>query len=151
MRFYDTATHTETHTESTTTIVSTDPSVSAFFDTLPDGYILTIVNSLPAIERVPRITDEELAAKQVEIDLAQYKIERNRILESVVVTTSNGNTFDGYESARLNMSNALQVAGYLNQTESYWKLADNTVVLIQLDELKEALALAIQKVGEIIL
>ena len=67
-----------------------------------------------------------------------------------MVTTSNGNVFDGNESARINMTSAIMSAELINKTEESWKLADNSIKLVSLDELKEALALSIQEVGNIV-
>lgn len=75
---------------------------------------------------------------------------KNQQLAELTVTTSNGNVFDGNETARVNMLSAINASAFLNQTTANWKLADNTVVNITLDELKEALALSIQQVGIIV-
>ena len=78
------------------------------------------------------------------------KAEKNLRLSQIVVTTSNGNTFDGNETARINMTSAIMSAELINKTEEYWKLVDNSTKLVTLDELKEALALSIQEVGNIV-
>lgn len=77
--------------------------------------------------------------------------DKNELLNSITVTTQSGKTFDGNETARNNMMSAIMAADVVGQTESDWKLADNTVSNITLGELKEALALSIQRVGEIVL
>lgn len=76
--------------------------------------------------------------------------EKNYRLQTIVVTTQNGNTFDGNETARNNMLSAINSAEFIGRTEETWKLADNSSVLVQLPELKEALALSIQEVGRIV-
>ena len=45
---------------------------------------------------------------------------------------------------------AIQAAELLNKTEETWVLNDNTKEIVTVDELKLALALSIQKVGEIV-
>lgn len=75
---------------------------------------------------------------------------KNFMLSSMTVTTTAGNVFDGNETARNNMLSAIQSASFLGQTEATWKLADNSSKIVTLDELKEALALSITKVGEIV-
>lgn len=90
-------------------------------------------------------TAEELA-KQAEAEAKQAKLEA---LNSITVEV-NGNTFDGNESARNNMLSAIQSSDFLGVTETEWKMADNSIVLITLDELKQALALSIQAVGAIV-
>ena len=78
------------------------------------------------------------------------RAEKEYKLTNLVVTTSNGNKFDGNLDARVNMLSSIQSAELIGKTEEYWKLADNSVVLISVTELKEALTLAIQKVGKIV-
>jgi hypothetical protein len=93
------------------------------------------------------VEDEILKNEYLTIQKKAEKVEQ---LSTLVVTTSQGNIFDGNETARLNMVSAIQSAELLGQISSNWKLADNTVKKISLNELKEALALSIQKVGEIV-
>lgn len=76
--------------------------------------------------------------------------EKEYRLNTLVVTTSNGNTFDGNLEARTNMTSAILSAEVIGKTEDEWKLADNSKKVIKLSELKEALALAIQEVGNIV-
>lgn len=97
-------------------------------------------------EKVDWRTPEEIE----EQEQAQFRTEKEDRLSKIVVTTQNGNTFDGNETARNNMLSAITSAEFVGKTEEYWKLADNSTVLIQLPELKEALALAIQEVGNIV-
>ena len=85
-----------------------------------------------------------------ELEILDKKAEKELRLSQIVVTTSNGNVFDGNETARNNMTSAIMSADLLNKTEEYWKLADNSTKLVSLDELKEALALSIQEVGNIV-
>ena len=93
------------------------------------------------------VEDEILKNEFIILD---KKAEKNLRLSQIVVTTSNGNVFDGNESARINMTSAIMSAELINKTEEYWKLADNSTKLTTLDELKEALALSIQEVGNIV-
>lgn len=73
------------------------------------------------------------------------------LLDNLKVTTTAGNTFDGHESARNNMMSALMAAEILNETSTSWKLADNTIAVVTVPEVKEALALAIAAAGLIVL
>lgn len=91
-------------------------------------------------------TAEEIAQQEQ----ARLKAEKDYRLQTIKVTTANGNTFDGNETARNNMTSAITSAEFIGKTEEYWKLVDNSTVLIQLLELKEALALSIQEVGNIV-
>ena len=93
------------------------------------------------------VEDEILKNESIILD---KKAEKNLRLSEIVVTTTNGNVFDGNETARNNMLSAIVSAELINKTEEYWKLADNSTKLVTLDELKEALLLSIQEVGNIV-
>ncbi len=63
-------------------------------------------------------------------------------VKAVRVTTTTGKTFDGDEKSQDRMMRAIQIASITDETTTNWKLADNTIVEVTLDELREALALA---------
>lgn len=90
--------------------------------------------------KAQEIIDAELKAKQA----------RDEALNSITVTTSMGNIFDGRDKDRARMNEVIQASSILGVTETQWKLHDNTVATITLDELKEALALSIQAASAII-
>ena len=96
-------------------------------------------------------TDEEVAAAKLSKEIAEFKQAKTNALNSITVTTTNGNTFDGNETARGNMTSAILSAEVLGKTEDTWKLADNTSVVVTVQELKQALALSIQEVGRIVM
>ena len=91
--------------------------------------------------------------KKAELE-AQTKIElkaaKELALNSITVTV-NGNSFDGNETARGNMTSAILSAEVIGKTEDTWKLADNTSAVITITELKQALALSTQEVGRIVM
>ena len=92
--------------------------------------------------------------KEAEVEAqakAELKAAKTYTLNSITVTTTNGNTFDGNETARGNMTSAILSAEVIGKTEDTWKLADNTSAVITIVELKEALALSIQEVGRIVM
>jgi hypothetical protein len=76
--------------------------------------------------------------------------DKKEALDSITVTTQSGKTFDGNETARGDMMAALAAGDLLGETETNWKLADNSKALVTRDELREALALAIQAKGRIV-
>lgn len=94
----------------------------------------------------PICTEEELQAKAE----SEARVAKQQALDTITVTTSSGKVFDGRDKDRARMNEALTASGILGATETQWKLADNTVATIALDELKEALALSIQAVGNIV-
>ena len=93
------------------------------------------------------LTNDEIAEKIIQ----EFKQAKADVLNSITVTTTNGNTFDGNETARGNMTSAILSAEVIDKTEGTWKLADNTSAVITVTELKEALALSIQEVGRIVM
>lgn len=77
-------------------------------------------------------------------------VDKKDLLDNIVVTIGNGKTFNGDETARNNMMSAIMTAEVVGKTEEEWKLADNTIAVVNLAEIKEALALSIQEVGVIV-
>ena len=80
-----------------------------------------------------------------------HKYHKNLLLAKVnkiKVTTSSNKTFDGDEKSQDRMARAINIASISGQTETQWKLADNTIVTVTLDELKEALSLAGKRMSE---
>ena len=57
--------------------------------------------------------------------------------------------FDGDEKSQERMLRAINIANITGQTTTQWKLADNSIVEVTLDELKEALSLAGQEMSRI--
>ncbi len=96
----------------------------------------------------------ELEAQEKSIAEAQFleqkRAEKRAALDSIVVTTSSGKIFDGNETARVNMLSAITASEISGQTDSGWKLADNTLAMVNVSEIKEALALSIMRVGQIV-
>ena len=76
--------------------------------------------------------------------------EKNHAIDNVIVTTTAGNKFNGEDKSQGRMTSALLAAEVLGKTEERWKMADGTIKLISIDELKEALALSILEVGRLI-
>ena len=96
---------------------------------------------------------EALETERLELESAYNTAEAKRAkqlhLDSIIVNV-NGNEFDGNDKARLNMLSAIQSAEVVGIDKTFWKLADNSVVEITVNELKQALAKAIQRVGGIV-
>ena len=89
--------------------------------------------------------------KTVEQLAEEAKQAKQLVLDSIVVTTASGKVFDGRDKDQVRMLSAIQASTLLGLTTATWKLADDSIVEITLDELKEAQALAIQAMGAIIL
>lgn len=86
----------------------------------------------------------------IKIKPLQLPPSKTELLASITVTTQSGKTFDGNETARTDILSALTTGELIGETQTNWKLADNSVALVTKDELLEALALAIQAKGRIV-
>lgn len=93
-----------------------------------------------------RTDEEKLLQQEVELKQAKEKAKAN-----ITVTTANGNTFDGNSEARLNMQNSIAASEITSITETRWKLTDNSIVTVNVTEIKEALALSIMECGRIVM
>jgi hypothetical protein len=120
-----------------------------------EGMIVT-----PAIQEVTElvrtyipieVTDEMI---QSELDkLPEYKEylskQKQDKLNNLYVTV-NEKVFDAHLEARLNMATAIQASSLTNQTETQWKMYDNSVQTVTIGELQQALILALTEVGKTI-
>ena len=92
----------------------------------------------------------KIAEVEATVQAQKAKQAKLEALATITVTTTAGNVFDGDDTARSDMMAAIQASEILGITSSNWKLADNSWKIIELVELKEALALAIQAKGTIL-
>jgi len=76
-------------------------------------------------------------------------ISKSEKVRAIKVTASTGKVFDGDEKSQDRMTRAINIAAITGATSTKWKLADNTIVSVTLDELKEALALSGQAMSDI--
>ena len=77
--------------------------------------------------------------------LVNNKALRAEEVANITVTIQNGKIFDGDEEAQMRMLKAITASDILGLTETQWKLADNNISTVTLDELKEAFGLAVQE------
>ena len=84
----------------------------------------------------PEFTQEQLDAQ------AYNSAKEQKLLDvgNITVTTQAGNTFDGDEISQSRMARAIASSDPLETTQ--WKLADNSIITVTREELKEALRLA---------
>ena len=99
----------------------------------------------------PEFTEEELVAIAEAEATRLAKQAKELALASITVTTQSGKVFDGKDLDQQRMVSAIMSADVVGITETYWKLADNSVAMVTLLELKEALSLSIQALGVIIM
>ena len=134
------------------TIVITE-AVEATYD--EDGRVLTeAVAEVVELVRefvAPEVTEDMLDAYLNTNDgyLKYLKSESNKIIESMTVTISSGKEFDANELARVNMMSAVISSEFAGLTETSWRLANNETTVVTLNELKEAVMLALVKFGQL--
>lgn len=89
---------------------------------------------------------------QIDFEIAQDAVSAKKLRDSAVAAikvTVSGKVFDGDEVAQGRMARAVSAAESATITTYQWKLADNSVAEVSLDELKQALALAFQAQSEL--
>lgn len=86
------------------------------------------------------ITREAKEAELLQTALANWKVNRQKAVDSIKVTVA-GMVFDGDELAQSRMARVVAAADSLEQTTP-WTLADNTVATVTVAQLKLALLLA---------
>lgn len=104
------------------------PSKTHFLDVIDDELVLV---------QIPEKTEDQIA----QIEWSEKKIERAAAVQAIKVTTSSGKIFDGDEIAQERMTRAI-TASTSEEEKTMWKLADNTLVTINVAELREALRLS---------
>lgn len=92
----------------------------------------------------------DISEKIKEQERYKEKLAKEKLLNEIIVDVA-GLKFDGNETARNNMLSLIQASQLLTIESTYWKLADNTVAEVTLDDIKKALVLSIQRVGEIVM
>ena len=107
---------------------------------IPQGAVLMTDVELEAFKNPPKTQE------QLDVEAKQAK---QAMLDTITITTTSGKVFDGREKDIPLMSGAINVSSILGVTSTQWKLHDNSVAIITLDELKEALALSMQAIGAI--
>ncbi|WP_313240363.1 DUF4376 domain-containing protein [Stutzerimonas kunmingensis] len=92
----------------------------------------TLDEAMAALKSEPELTPREL-----------WKLERDKAVAAIKVTTAAGNTFDGDETSQARMARKIAVLQATGPgATADWVLADNSVATLGAQELQEALALA---------
>lgn len=76
----------------------------------------------------------------------EAKKRRAAAVDEIIVTVD-GMAFDGNEVAQLRMLSCIITSDTTGITEAIWTLADNTEVLVNISQLRQAHALAVQAMG----
>jgi len=67
----------------------------------------------------------------------------------IQVKVPSGKVFDGNEKSQDRMARAVSIAAITGETTTRWKLADNSIKVVTIEELKEALTLSGQIMSNI--
>lgn len=99
----------------------------------------------------PESDIDKAIVRETEKILSQRKAEA---LDRLTVTTTSGKVFYADPISRTDMSDVIALASETGNTETYWKLAEaidgSKVVMVTLDEMKEARMLALQAKASVI-
>lgn len=87
-------------------------------------------------------TVKMLADNQTAAVSAQFKLDREKAMNALTVTTAAGNVFDGDEISQGRMLRAIFALQFADVASVNWVLVDNSVIQATKAELSEALVLA---------
>lgn len=110
----------------------------------------TVMYTYEQLRFEPWYSDEVIEKEVAKALVNIKKQERDYAIDNVIVTTTAGNKFNGEDKSHGRMTSAILAAEVLGKTEETWKMADGTIKLISIEELKEALTLSILEVGRLI-
>lgn len=101
---------------------------------------------------IQRLTQEDRDSIAQQEQIAQFKASREHLLNTAVVTTSNGNKYDADEKSQGRMDRAISVARRKGLTTVEWSLADTptgVMTNVTLADLEEAHELAVENMANI--
>ena len=93
------------------------------------------------------LTSEEITA----VDKEKADTHKKEVLDVLTVTTTSGKEFYADSDSRTDLISALVSAEFMGLTQTNWKLATGEIQSIGLQEVKEAIALALQAKGDLVL
>ena len=115
---------------------------------VPYDYFCDVVNDIFYDKSMDSFS-KSASAYGIALTLKNAKADKESLVSNIVVSTFSDKIFDGDEKSQDRMVRAIQIASITGLTETQWKLANNEIVMVTLDELKEALALAGQEMSRI--
>ena len=98
---------------------------------------------LEVIEEIPNLLENHAVYMQ-----ATKREQKEKAVREIVVEV-NTKVFDGDEVSQGRMLRTIQIAAVTGETTTQWKLADNSIVEVTLEELKAALTLAGKEMSKI--
>jgi len=112
-----------------------------------NGAVEVIIDEIP--EPIGIYRSRKFIDGQVVYEYVQHVVTKQQLVSEIIVTTTTGKVFDGDELSQDRMLRALAIADLNGQTETQWKMADNSVQTVTREDLKEALTLAGLAMSEI--
>ena len=113
-----------------------------------------------SVEQLNKLVESgEITQQQADDAVADYeqkeakslaKSRKKQQIKELTVEIDNL-VFDANENSQQRMLSAITASETAGQTETIWKMADNTTQTVTLEQLKQAQALAIQATGAILL
>lgn len=91
---------------------------------------------------------EELRSHSLHNESAYLKSLKLQRVNEIKVTV-NDKVFDGNEISQERIARTITMANIMGLTQTDWKLADNTIATVTLEELKQALTLSVLAMNEI--
>ncbi|MGI2024866.1 DUF4376 domain-containing protein [Shewanella glacialipiscicola] len=90
----------------------------------------------------------EILIDGVSIDEYLFRTQRAAAVKSITVEVD-GLIFDGHEEAQRRMLSAMHISEEVGLTSTIWRLADNTEVVVTVDQIRQAHALSIIEQGKL--
>lgn len=122
-------------------------------DWLNSGEIMPYtLSAKEVLEVIGDVAPFDSEAHEQAVAVSEFKASRQQLLDSAVVTTSNGNKYDADEQSISRMANAILAAQRKDLTNIQWSLADTpTGVMtdVTLIDLEEAHELAVENMASI--
>ena len=114
-----------------------------------DGKLFAIIEVEESIQdKLYKVIVASEGATEEEIAKELAKEEQLSVL---TVTTSTGKEFYADTESRIDLLSALMAANIVGQTETQWKLANGTIQTVTVQEIGEAMMLALQEKGNMVL
>jgi hypothetical protein len=100
------------------------------------------------------ITDAKAAKSELQLIRDKADAQKEEVLKRLTVTTASGKVFYADTEARIDLQSAIEASNLSGTTETMWKLAEEfegqKIVLVTLDEIREAGVKALEAKGSIV-
>ena len=134
--------------------ISDDGTAQIGFAQHDDGFKVYTAGEEPdellvAMEVTRSKADEHTVHKNALRLIAEAKQLKEKNVADIVVTTTTGKVFDGDEKSQDRILRAINIGTITGESDTRWKLFDNSIETVTIEELKEALALSTKEMSRI--